>query len=368
MAGLCAPLSTLRQYPRGYLRMTRGRCGSLLLHRDGLAPSTPCRSPGALRSSPIKGHRQTGQSLIAAVFFGLALCGPVISTAAARSRWLLSAVQSRRNRGSAADSHPADSPAMAVPETLCHPFATAKIVVWPGTCSVRGGLIIAARSGDATLCACRRRGERTGNRCDRDKGSKCLLHSRPSCACLACGHATAAPPQDTKKFPPLHVNPPAGHRIRSTECIDRGWLRVAYLQSPDVRCGSTIGIGGASRLLPSHTTVRTGPYTAVREVTLTRFDQMIRRVSAGRSGSFAAESDSMSSPAACRASPVGADEKSRLNWMFSRLSLSRFMSYLPLLSFGPSAIVSGSAYLLSPPFGMECLTSLADDMAHYALC
>src|SRR5450755_184923 len=239
MAGLCAPLSTLRQYPRGYLRMTRGRCGSLLLHRDGLAPSTPCRSPGALRSTPIKGHRQTGQSLIAAVFFGLALCGAVISTASARSRWLLSAVQSRRNRGSAADSHPADSPAMAVPETLCHPFATAKIVVWPGTCSVRGGHMIAARScdacGDATLCACRRRGERTSNRCDRDEGSKCLLHSRPSCACLACGHATAAPPQDTKKFPPLHVNPPAGHRIRSTECIDRGWLRVAYLQSPDGR-------------------------------------------------------------------------------------------------------------------------------------
>jgi hypothetical protein len=33
--------------PRGPLRMTRGRCGSLLLHRKGLAPSTPCRSPGA---------------------------------------------------------------------------------------------------------------------------------------------------------------------------------------------------------------------------------------------------------------------------------------------------------------------------------
>src|SRR6185503_7649367 len=57
MAGLCAPLSTLRQYPHGYLRMTRGRCGSLLLHRDGLAPSTPCRSPGALRSTPINRHR-----------------------------------------------------------------------------------------------------------------------------------------------------------------------------------------------------------------------------------------------------------------------------------------------------------------------
>jgi hypothetical protein len=50
---------------------------------------------------------------------------------------------------------------MAVPETLCHPFATAKIVVWLATCSVRGGLLIAARSGDATLCACGRRGERT---------------------------------------------------------------------------------------------------------------------------------------------------------------------------------------------------------------
>src|SRR5258706_12274855 len=92
---------------------------------------------------------------------------------------------------SAADSHPADPPAMAVPETLLHPFATAKIVVWPATCSVRGGLIIAARSrdacGDATLCACGRRGERTGNHCDPGKGSKCLLNSEPSCACLACG-------------------------------------------------------------------------------------------------------------------------------------------------------------------------------------
>src|SRR3984893_5700527 len=59
----------------------------------------------------------------------------------------------------------------------------------------------------------------------------------------------------------------------------------------------------------------------------------------------------MSSPPACRASPVGADQSSSLNWMFSRLSLSRFMSYLPLLSFGPSAIVPGSAYPLPPPFG-----------------
>jgi hypothetical protein len=47
MAGLCTPLSTLRRDPRGPLRMTWGRCGSLLLHRKGLSPSTPCRSPGA---------------------------------------------------------------------------------------------------------------------------------------------------------------------------------------------------------------------------------------------------------------------------------------------------------------------------------
>ena len=48
MAGLYAPLPTLRRRPRGRLRTARGRCGSLLLHRSGLAPHTPCRSPGAL--------------------------------------------------------------------------------------------------------------------------------------------------------------------------------------------------------------------------------------------------------------------------------------------------------------------------------
>src|SRR6266446_6537672 len=32
------------------LRTARGQCGSLLLHRKGLPPSTPCRSPGALRN------------------------------------------------------------------------------------------------------------------------------------------------------------------------------------------------------------------------------------------------------------------------------------------------------------------------------
>ena len=79
--------------------------------------------------------------------------------------------------------HPANSPAMAVPETLVHPFATAKLVVWPGTCSVRSRHIIAARSrnacADTTLCACGRSSERTGNHCDHNEGNKCLLQSGP---------------------------------------------------------------------------------------------------------------------------------------------------------------------------------------------
>src|SRR5262245_14027877 len=49
MAGLCAPLPTLRCRPHRRPRTARGRCGSLLLHRIGLAPTTRCRSPGALR-------------------------------------------------------------------------------------------------------------------------------------------------------------------------------------------------------------------------------------------------------------------------------------------------------------------------------
>ena len=44
---LRTPLSTLRLQPHDRTRMTRGRCGSLRLRRDGLAPSTFRRSPGA---------------------------------------------------------------------------------------------------------------------------------------------------------------------------------------------------------------------------------------------------------------------------------------------------------------------------------
>src|ERR1019366_3659475 len=48
MAGLYAPLPTLRRHPPGRLRTDRGRRGLLLLHRSGLSPHTPCQSPGAL--------------------------------------------------------------------------------------------------------------------------------------------------------------------------------------------------------------------------------------------------------------------------------------------------------------------------------
>jgi hypothetical protein len=46
--GLRDPLPTLCRYPRRQLRKARGRSGSLLLHRSGLALLTPRRSPGAL--------------------------------------------------------------------------------------------------------------------------------------------------------------------------------------------------------------------------------------------------------------------------------------------------------------------------------
>src|SRR5580692_11030592 len=43
MAGLCAPLATLRLPPHEGKRTAWGRCGSLLPHRSGLSPPTPCR-------------------------------------------------------------------------------------------------------------------------------------------------------------------------------------------------------------------------------------------------------------------------------------------------------------------------------------
>src|SRR5450759_2890145 len=87
-----------------------------------------------------------------------------------------------------------------------------------------------------------------------------------------------------------------------------------------------------------------------------------RFVLAGLSGSCTVESDSVSSLFASQASPAGGDGKSSSIWMFCRLSLLRFMTYLPLLlvpAFGHRSRLSLS---VAPPFGSECLTSFADVM------
>src|SRR4051795_6059853 len=93
-----------------------------------------------------------------------------------------------------------------------------------------------------------------------------------------------------------------------------------------------------------------------------------RFVIAGLSVSWAAKGDSVSSLPGPQASPAREEEKSSSSWICCRLSLLRSMSYLPLLSFGPSVTVSGLTYLLSPSFDIECLTSLADCVTYYALC
>jgi hypothetical protein len=58
MAGLCTPLPTLRPYPRGHRRTARGRCGSLLLHRGGLSPPTPCRFHRRTECYTVLGHAE----------------------------------------------------------------------------------------------------------------------------------------------------------------------------------------------------------------------------------------------------------------------------------------------------------------------
>jgi len=45
------PLSTLRAYPHGDARMTRGQCGSLILHCTTLASATPYQLSGASERS-----------------------------------------------------------------------------------------------------------------------------------------------------------------------------------------------------------------------------------------------------------------------------------------------------------------------------
>jgi hypothetical protein len=60
MAGLQVPLPTLRRRPHGRQRTAWGRCGSLHLHRSGLSPPTPCRSPGAHQKTSLNVHAHRG--------------------------------------------------------------------------------------------------------------------------------------------------------------------------------------------------------------------------------------------------------------------------------------------------------------------
>ena len=74
------PCRTLRPRPRGRRRTARGRCGSLFLHRSGLAPPTRRRPPGApvtvtrgaVGKQPVE-HRAFGAFFISAR--GRAECG-----------------------------------------------------------------------------------------------------------------------------------------------------------------------------------------------------------------------------------------------------------------------------------------------------
>src|ERR1700732_703010 len=78
MAGLYAPLPTLRRRPRGRLRTDRGRRGLLLLHRSGLSPHTPCQSPGALTYWFPPSHRsRIVAGFMAAIPVSIGLGAPV---------------------------------------------------------------------------------------------------------------------------------------------------------------------------------------------------------------------------------------------------------------------------------------------------
>jgi hypothetical protein len=62
------------------------------------------------------------------------------------------------------------------------------------------------------------------------------------------------------------------------------------------------------------------------------------------------------------ASPRSFGSKASTCWLFCRVLFTRYQSYLLSQSFGPSAIVSGSAYLFLHLSALECLNSFADSL------
>src|ERR1039457_6457444 len=86
---------------------------------------------------------------------------------------------------------------------------------------------------------------------------------------------------------------------------------------------------------------------------------IVRSVPARLSGALTAFNDSDSPLTALRVSPVGEEEKSRLLWAFCRMSLLRFMSYLPFLSFGQVEIHVLLAFPLVRAFNHRSRLSLS---------
>ena len=82
---------------------------------------------------------------------------------------------------------------------------------------------------------------------------------------------------------------------------------------------------------------------------------------AGFSGSLLALDDSGSSLLASRFTRQP-NREVQLFLDILLLAVLEIHDLLTLISFGPSVPVPGLAYLFAPPFGLECLTSLADVM------
>ena len=69
-----------------------------------------------------------------------------------------------------------------------------------------------------------------------------------------------------------------------------------------------------------------------------------------------------------RASPFSPGARASFRWVFYRGPLMSCQSYLPLPIVRAFVRRFRLGLSVAPPFGLECLTSLADSTAYYALC
>ena len=91
-------------------------------------------------------------------------------------------------------------------------------------------------------------------------------------------------------------------------------------------------------------------------------------VAAGLSGSVTAMTGSAPALPTTEASPRSLDIRVGWRRVFCRDPLMRCRSYLPLPVVRAFVHRFRLGLSVAPPFGLECLTSLADSMAYYALC